>query len=161
MYRPDTRIARKLLMLDSKACKEGMYDGTPIVKASPCTEIPKRPSHALVLSSSFTTTNTEYRRGESAGAGSIAHHLTAFGGTVDPLFKRAVIQSSAFVPQIDGNGALERQCQTFASLSSCAELVCLRQADTATLQSASTAYYKTLLGGNPGWDPAVVGDLAR
>lgn len=35
--------------------------------------------------------------GESAGAGSIEHHLTAPNFT--PVYKKAIIQSPAFVPQ--------------------------------------------------------------
>lgn len=31
--------------------------------------------------------------GESAGAGSIIHHLVAEGGTLDPMFTKAIIQS--------------------------------------------------------------------
>jgi len=37
--------------------------------------------------------------GESAGAGSIMHHLTANGGTGSPVFKRAILSSPAFFPQ--------------------------------------------------------------
>jgi hypothetical protein len=37
--------------------------------------------------------------GESAGAGSIMHHLTARGGTTTPVFNKAILQSTAFVPQ--------------------------------------------------------------
>lgn len=37
--------------------------------------------------------------GESAGGGSIMHHITAFGGLHGPVpFKRAIIQSAAFNP---------------------------------------------------------------
>ena len=34
--------------------------------------------------------------GESAGAGSILHHLLSVDGTQDPLFSKAVLQSPAF-----------------------------------------------------------------
>jgi len=37
--------------------------------------------------------------GESAGASSIMHHLSAYGGTVKPIFNRAILQSPAFFPQ--------------------------------------------------------------
>ncbi|KAL3475722.1 Carboxylesterase [Aspergillus californicus] len=36
--------------------------------------------------------------GESAGAASILYHLTAYGGKDCPLFRRAILQSSAFFP---------------------------------------------------------------
>jgi carboxylesterase type B len=58
--------------------------------------------------------------GESAGAGSIMHHLVAEGGTLDPLFKRAIMQSAAFQPMWDRKGQLEDVFQTFAKLSGCA-----------------------------------------
>ena len=34
--------------------------------------------------------------GESAGAGSLLHHLVAYGGTQDPLFSKVILQSPAF-----------------------------------------------------------------
>jgi len=37
--------------------------------------------------------------GESAGASSIMHHITANGGTTTPVFNRAIMQSLAFLPQ--------------------------------------------------------------
>jgi carboxylesterase type B len=37
--------------------------------------------------------------GESAGGGSIMHHITANGGKSAPAFKRAILQSPAFMPQ--------------------------------------------------------------
>jgi carboxylesterase type B len=37
--------------------------------------------------------------GESAGASSIMHHITAKGGATTPIFKRAIMQSIAFLPQ--------------------------------------------------------------
>ena len=79
--------------------------------------------------------------GESAGAGSIMHHLTAFGGTQDPLFSKAMLQSPAFAISFDRRGMVEDVFQNFASLAGCARqgLACLRAADAATLQNANTA----------------------
>lgn len=37
--------------------------------------------------------------GQSAGGSSIMHHITAKGGTITPIFKQAIIQSPAFLPQ--------------------------------------------------------------
>ena|SRR5437667_12241174 len=37
--------------------------------------------------------------GESAGGGSIMHHLTAKGGNTTPVFNKAILQSAAFNPQ--------------------------------------------------------------
>ena len=77
--------------------------------------------------------------GESAGAGSIMHHLTAFGGTQDPLFSKAMLQSPAFVIGYDRRGVVEDVFQNFTSLAGCAGqgLACLRAADASTLQNAN------------------------
>ena len=53
--------------------------------------------------------------GESAGATSILQHLTAFGGTQDPLFSRAVLQSPASIFSSDRKGTLEQAFHTFAT----------------------------------------------
>ena len=78
--------------------------------------------------------------GESAGAGSIMHHLTAFGGTQDPLFSKAMLQSPAFVIGYDRKGLIEDVFQNFTSLAGCAGqgVACLRAADAATLANANT-----------------------
>lgn len=78
--------------------------------------------------------------GESAGAGSIMHHLSAFGGTQDPLFSRAVLQSPAFAFEFDRKGALEQTFQNFTALAGCEGkgVACLRAASEETLKSANT-----------------------
>lgn len=93
--------------------------------------------------------------GESAGAGSIMHHLVARGGTLDPLFHRAVVMSPGFGPYVDRNGSIEGNFQDFAAAAGCAGqgLSCLRAADISTLRSA-----------NDGWllaNPAPDGDFIR
>ena len=77
--------------------------------------------------------------GESAGAGSIMHHLTAFGGTQDPLFSRAVLQSPAFQTKFDRKGDLEATFQNFTALAGCAgqDLACLRAASADALDNAN------------------------
>ncbi|KAJ9151183.1 Alpha/beta-hydrolase [Pleurostoma richardsiae] len=79
--------------------------------------------------------------GESAGAGSILHHLVAEGGELDPLFSRAIIQSPAFEWMWDRAGVVENTFQNFASLAGCKGkgLACLRAADAKTLQTANDA----------------------
>jgi carboxylesterase type B len=91
--------------------------------------------------------------GESAGAGSINHHLTAFGGSRPVLFKRAVIQSPAYDPLIDRKGQLEKKFRDFAALAGCSVkgLACLRQADFKTLKDASEKFVGLMPGGKPGW----------
>lgn len=75
--------------------------------------------------------------GASAGAGSVALHLTAYGGRDDGLFTAAIAESvffpaQPFVPQ------LEYQFDRLANATGCAgtadPLACLRAADTAALQ---------------------------
>ncbi|KAL8994964.1 MAG: hypothetical protein Q9169_005205 [Polycauliona sp. 2 TL-2023] len=77
--------------------------------------------------------------GESAGAGSILHQLVAFGGTQDPLFSRAVLQSPAFNIAFDRKGKLEQTFQKYATLAGCAgqSVACLRAASPETLEKAN------------------------
>ncbi|KAK9237181.1 Carboxylesterase [Lipomyces kononenkoae] len=84
--------------------------------------------------------------GESAGASSLLHHLTA---PEDVLFRRAILQSTAFYPQYD-NDVLEAQYQKFASLAGCDcddSFECLMSADVADLARANKdAVFDTLYG---------------
>lgn len=81
--------------------------------------------------------------GGSAGAGSVALHLTAFGGRNDNLFSAAIAESvffpsQPFVPQ------LEYQFDRLATATGCAtnadQLTCLRNLDTKTLQAQNTPF---------------------
>lgn len=76
--------------------------------------------------------------GASAGAGSVALHLTAYGGRNDSLFTAAIAESvffpaQPFVPQ------LEYQFDRLTNATGCAgqadELACLRGLDVAVLQA--------------------------
>lgn len=76
--------------------------------------------------------------GASAGAGSVAMHLTAYGGRDDSLFAAAIAESvffpaQPFVPQ------LEYQFDRLTNATGCSTapdpLECLRQKDTTTLQA--------------------------
>ena len=77
--------------------------------------------------------------GESAGAGSIMHHLIAFGGTQDPLFSRAILQSPAFQTKFDRKGDLEATFQNFSALAGCTGqgLACLRASSADSLDNAN------------------------
>ncbi|CAK7200788.1 hypothetical protein SEUCBS139899_003487 [Sporothrix eucalyptigena] len=106
--------------------------------------------------------------GESAGAGSLIHHLVAEGGTLDPLFKRAIIQSPAYQWMWDRAGKVEDTFQAFASLSNCSSneatttiLECLRNADAATLQAANKAVMNTVAAGSFAVGPTVDGSFIR
>lgn len=101
--------------------------------------------------------------GESAGAASILHQLVAFGGTQDPLFSKAVMQSPAFAFKFDRKGLLEQTFNNFTALAGCAGqgVPCLRAASAETLDKANTAL---ATGGAPGTfpvGPSTDGSLIR
>jgi carboxylesterase type B len=101
--------------------------------------------------------------GESAGAGSILHHITAGGGTIKPLFKRAIMQSVAFQPMWDRTGGLEDVYKQFETFAGCAGqgLACLRSADTPALLSANTALNIAAIDGSFNVGPAADGTFVR
>jgi carboxylesterase type B len=77
--------------------------------------------------------------GESAGAGSVMHHLTAAGGSLEPLFRRAFVQSPWNVPKYDPEGNLDLQYTELAKQLKCTKgnlLACLRQVPADTLRKA-------------------------
>ncbi|KAF2396587.1 alpha/beta-hydrolase [Trichodelitschia bisporula] len=79
--------------------------------------------------------------GISAGAGSILHHLVLEGGTLDPLFTRAILQSPGYNNWLDRAGQLEANYQRFESLAGCTGqgLACLRNLSEPALLNASIA----------------------
>ena len=101
--------------------------------------------------------------GESAGASSILHHLTAFGGTQDPLFSRAVMLSPAYEYLFDRKGGLEQTFQDFATQAGCAGkgLDCLRAARSEDLQAANTAINKAAPDGLFAFGPSADGKWIR
>ena len=101
--------------------------------------------------------------GESAGAGSIMHQLVSFGGTQDPLFSRAVMQSPAFAFKFDRKGALEQVFQNFTQLAGCSGqgVGCLRAASAQTLQTANTALNEQIPAGTFAVGPSTDGNLIR
>ncbi|PYH79038.1 carboxylesterase estA [Aspergillus uvarum CBS 121591] len=80
--------------------------------------------------------------GVSAGAGSVAFHLTAFGGKDEKLFVGAVAESS-FWPTQRTVAEMEFQYERFVNDTGCSKatnsLQCLRELDIATIQGANTA----------------------
>ena len=90
--------------------------------------------------------------GESAGAGALTHHLTAFGGEETALFKRVVIESPGFDFHVERKGHLERQFQGFAKYSGCdgKGMDCLRSASISTLMSAQKKQLDEVPGSKPG-----------
>ena len=78
--------------------------------------------------------------GESAGAGSILHHLTRGDGKQDPLFKRAVMQSPAFQWLWDHEGTLNTGPARFSQLAGCGStfnITCLREVSTDVFAQAN------------------------
>ena len=101
--------------------------------------------------------------GESAGAGSIMHHLVSQGGAQDPLFSKAVMQSPAFALMFDRKGSLEDTFQKFTSLAGCAGqgVACLRAASAEALQKANTALNEEGPAGSFAVGPSADGTLIR
>ncbi|KAF2669275.1 alpha/beta-hydrolase [Microthyrium microscopicum] len=102
--------------------------------------------------------------GESAGAGSIIHHLTAFGGKNGPaLFKRAIIMSPAYDQQLDRKGQLEKGYQDIARRAGCGgkNVDCLRKVSLTTVMKAASDWTGTVPGDKPGFGPAADGVFVR
>ena len=101
--------------------------------------------------------------GESAGAGSIMHQLVSYGGTQDPLFSMAVMQSPAFALMLDRKGALENVFQNFTELAGCSGqgVACLRAASAETLQIANTKLNEQGAAGSFAVGPSADGNLIR
>ncbi|KAI8963658.1 alpha/beta-hydrolase [Daldinia sp. FL1419] len=80
--------------------------------------------------------------GESAGAGSILHHLIREDGTRDPLFSTFAIQSPAFQWAWDNSpgGLLDSTYRNFSELAECGleyDIECLRSAPLKQLTAAN------------------------
>lgn len=103
--------------------------------------------------------------GLSAGAGSILHHMTAYGGKKQkaPLFHRAAMWSTAFQWAYDRKGALDETFKRFAKKVNCGPsgtLDCLRKVSTADLGEANQNEISEQLElGLFPFGPAVDGDL--
>ncbi|KAJ8061340.1 hypothetical protein OCU04_010403 [Sclerotinia nivalis] len=104
--------------------------------------------------------------GDSAGAGSVALHLTAYGGRNDNLFIGAIGESVFFPtqPQVSG---LEWQFDRYANSAGCGSagdvLGCLRSQSTAVLQAANVASPYPGQVGSPlfYWTPTIDGVFIR
>lgn len=84
--------------------------------------------------------------GESAGAGSILHHLIAKNGTRSPGFSKAIMQSPAFEWSWDRayNGTLDTVYNNFSQLAGCGKfnLNCLKNATTTQLARANQLLFQ-------------------
>lgn len=87
--------------------------------------------------------------GESAGAGSILHHLISQDGDgqQDPLFSKAILQSPAFHWQWDRVGTIDKMYRKFSKLANCRDpsIDCLQQASTDTLLAANQQLFAETL----------------
>lgn len=102
--------------------------------------------------------------GESAGAGSILHHLVARGGELDPLFNRAILQSPAFQMMWDRAGTVQAVFDDFAAQAGCPgsqDLACLRAASPAALVRANAALNGNVPPGSFAVGPTPDGSLVR
>lgn len=87
--------------------------------------------------------------GESAGAGSILHHLIRNDGTQDPLFQTFFVQSPAFEWSWDNSpgGRLDQIFGQFSKLAECEseyDIDCLRKASPEKLRAANQGLYKAI-----------------
>lgn len=101
--------------------------------------------------------------GESAGAGALQHHLTAFGGTQDPLFRQAILQSPAFQLLFDRDGLAEDVFKRFETEAGCANqgFACLAAISTERFQNASDAIIRQSPPSTFAFGPASDGHLIR
>jgi carboxylesterase type B len=92
--------------------------------------------------------------GISAGAGSIMHHLVAQGGTSDPLFKRAILQSAGYATILDP-AELESKFKKLEAFAGCKGkgVNCLRALDENALRKVSEYANTGQPQGSSGWDP--------
>ncbi len=104
--------------------------------------------------------------GESAGAGSILHHLIRRDGDYNPLFTSFFAQSPAFEWAWDNteHGKLDRTFANFSQLAGCDgyNITCLREASVETVQKANQELFNVVrqTGLFP-VGPAVDGDWVR
>lgn len=97
--------------------------------------------------------------GESAGAGSIMHQITAFGGRTTPVFQRAVLQSTAFAPIVSMHQE-EGFYQDFLSKAGASSFEELQNLDYQTLQAANSYQIQNSSYGTFTYGPVIDGVFA-
>ncbi|KAL9063105.1 MAG: hypothetical protein Q9157_008421, partial [Trypethelium eluteriae] len=96
--------------------------------------------------------------GESAGGGSIMHHITAYGGLKGPIpFQQAILQSPGFLPVT--SNFQESILQTFLQLAGVSTIEEARQLPTETLINANLQQVGQSLYGQFTYNPVVDGDF--
>ncbi|OPB45477.1 Dipeptidylpeptidase [Trichoderma guizhouense] len=96
--------------------------------------------------------------GISAGGGSVMHQITAYGGLKPALFRQAITQSSAFVPN-PGTQLQEDAFNDFLSLLNVSSLEEARALDSATLIEANAKQIAEAPHGTFIFGPTVDGDF--
>jgi carboxylesterase type B len=102
--------------------------------------------------------------GESAGGGSVMHHITQYGGKRDPLFKRAIIQSPGFsIATFDRRGQNEQLYKDFLRYAGCKDkdISCLREKETKTLVEAQDKVIGDAPEGTFAFGPSADGEFVR
>ena len=105
--------------------------------------------------------------GQSAGAGSVVNHLTAYGGRNDNLFQGAIMESQSF-PPVRNVSQQQFQYDRLVSKTGCATtndtLSCLRGLTYQKLLAGVDApAYPEGAGGSPvyAWNPVLDGSFVR
>ncbi|KAI9817617.1 MAG: hypothetical protein M1832_004621 [Thelocarpon impressellum] len=96
--------------------------------------------------------------GESAGGGSIMHHLTADGGTTKALFQQAIIQSPGWVP-LNSPVQQEELFKTFLESAKVKSIEEARGLDSKAIRIANVAWVGLAPYGDFNFGPAVDGSL--
>ncbi|KAM5353345.1 hypothetical protein ACJZ2D_016752 [Fusarium nematophilum] len=94
--------------------------------------------------------------GESAGGGSITHHLTAYGGREPAPFQQAIIQSPAWTP-IPSTYTQEQRFQEFLRFANVSSLAEARNLPTGQLMDANDRQIFASPYGSYGFGPSVDG----
>jgi carboxylesterase type B len=91
--------------------------------------------------------------GQSAGGGSIMHHITQKGGKRDPLFHKAIIQSPGWQDVWDAKRS-EASFQAFSTNAGCTggDFACLRAASASKIMEAQSKWGGVVLGPTPDGD---------
>ncbi|PVI01297.1 carboxylesterase family protein [Periconia macrospinosa] len=95
--------------------------------------------------------------GYSAGAGSIAHHLTAYGGRLTTPFQQAISQSPVWIP-LPSSNLQEVRFQEYLAAANVSSLAQLRSLPSNALMVANTALVSRSTHRQFTFGPAVDGD---
>jgi carboxylesterase type B len=101
--------------------------------------------------------------GESAGAGSLMHQITAYGGKQNPLFKQVTLQSPAFQPIFDRDGLGKKVFKMFETEACCTGqgIPCLSAVPLEKFQEANAKVIKAAPPGTFSFGPAADGNWVR